>query len=171
MHIDPFAPGDSPQHPANFGTSRVSDVAPPAEDPDVVRYRELLEEYGTAEEQQASLDIEPDVEKLATFEELEAREEDAGVYRIRLDLFGTEEEKARLDWTFWQLHERFDFGPSPSASAVKDDWLAYAQRIATVRGEDIPRNDAGEPGTIAQLKEYASHAFDLGEEADQEKGK
>jgi hypothetical protein len=163
MHIDPFAPGDSPQHPANFGTMSPAEVDPPAEDPDVVRYREMLEEFGTAEEQAAalSLDSEEATELLPSFEDLEARAEDGAVYTLRLSLFGTEDEQARDDWTFWQLHERFDFGSAPAASAPKAEWLAYAERVAKVRGEEIPRDEAGEPGTIAQLKEYTSHAFDL----------
>lgn len=164
MHIDPFAPGDSPQHPANFGAMTPAAVEPPTEDPDVARYRALLEEFGTAEEQAASLALDADTDDLPSFEELEARAEDGAVYVLRLNLFGTEDERSRDDWTFWQLHERFDFGSAPAASAPKAEWLAYAERVAQVRGEQIPRDEAGEPGTIAQLKEYTSHAFDLGDE-------
>jgi hypothetical protein len=162
MHIDPFAPGDSPQHPANFGTFQ--EAPPVAEDPAVVKYLELLALYGTAEEQAASATAESEDNELPPFEELEARAEDAAVYRLRLDMFGTEEEKARTDWTFWQLHERFDFGSAPAASAVKAEWVKYAERVAAVRGESIPRNADGEPGTVKELQEYASHAFDLEDE-------
>lgn len=165
MHIDPFAPGDSPQHPANFGSSEQPDAEQPTpESPEVARYRELLALYGTAEEQAASATAQTEDDELPELDELEGRAEDAAVYRLRLDMFGDEDEKARTDWTFWQLHERFDFGSAPAASAVKAEWVKYAERVAAVRGESIPRNAEGEPGTVKELQEYASHAFDLEDE-------
>lgn len=166
MHIDPYAPGDSPQHPANFGGDafRATPAPPVPEDPEVVKYLELLATYGTAEEQAASATAEAEDSELPPVEELEGRAEDGAVYRLRLEMFGDEDEKARTDWTFWQLHERFDFGSAPAASAVKAEWVKYAERVAAVRGESIPRNAEGEPGTVKELQEYASHAFDLEDE-------
>lgn len=156
--IDPFAPGDSPLHPANVH-KRQDEGQEPVRDPQVQHYESLLALYGTADEQRAAaqgddaqLDALPDVE------ELEEREAEHGMYRLRLDLFGSEEEKARDDWTHWQLHERFAYPDAPGSGALKADWVTYAERIAHVRGEDIPRNEQGEPGTIAQLQEYTAQA-------------
>lgn len=164
MHIDPFAPGNSPQHPANYGYDLHAAPVPLAKDPEVARYVELLALYGTPEEQAASATPKAEDEELPTVDELEGRAEDAAVYRLRLDMFGDEGEKARTDWTFWQLHDRFDFGSAPASNATKAEWVTYVERVAAVRGETYPRNDKGEPGTIAQLQEYASHAFDLEDE-------
>lgn len=160
-HIDPFAPGDSPQHPANFG--KQSEELVPMESEEVIRYRELLAQFGTPEEKLLALDENLDSlvdagGQLPTIEELEERAEDGSVYVLRLSLFGTEEERARDDWSFWELHDRFDFGHAPAASAVKAEWQTYAERVARVRGEDIPRNEQGEVGTIAQLQDYTSNA-------------
>lgn len=158
--IDPFAPGDSPMHPANFGIFRKAE--PVEENPEAVRYHELLELYGTDEEREhaLALDATGDGGELPSLDELENRESDDVVYRARLSLHGTEEEQERLDWSYWELRERFDFGVSPAAGAVKADWVEYARRVSRVRGEDIPRNADGEPGTIAQLQAYTADAVD-----------
>lgn len=157
-HIDPFAPGDSPMHPANFGTFR--EAEPVEENPEAVRYHELLELYGTDEEREYAFDATGDSGELPSLDELENRESDDDDYRARLSLHGTEEEQERLDWSYWELRERFDFGVSPAAGAVKADWVEYALRVSRVRGEDIPRNADGEPGTIAQLQAYTVGAVD-----------
>ena len=62
-HIDPFAPGDSPQHPANFGTA----AARPEPNP----YADLFHQYATEPERERGID---DGER-PTFEVLNERDE------------------------------------------------------------------------------------------------
>ncbi len=121
-HLDPFAPGDSPQHPANFGSARPAfpDLAETLEE----EYRRLLEEYGTDEERAA---VEIDQEG-PTLDDLREREAE---YARLFDALVSDDDRARFQATgetptLAELRERAEwarlvelYGPEHAELLVK----------------------------------------------------
>lgn len=140
VHIDPFAPVDSAQHPVNWGRE---DPAPaPERTPKLERgeFVALLTSFGTADEQERFAADLPDadgptVQELDDLgEELQGRAQE---FLILGDLYGTDEERAGEvpGYTLEVLRERHAAhvqelaDKRPPRDANKDTWVAYFREM------------------------------------------
>lgn len=167
-HIDPFAPADSPQHPANYGRSGfrpeppteaeefdlVTDAAWWNPDTDTVEeYAELFRAYATEEERSwhegdVDEDAYPELSDLrarrdAAQEELDPEE----AQRAHLANYYPEEGDEAEAPSLAKLRARATLA-RPATSANKAEWVRYA---LTIRA-DLSPEDA-EAMKVADLKE------------------
>jgi hypothetical protein len=137
VHIDPFAPVDSAQHPANWGRQ---DQAPAPERTPKLEHGEfvaLLTSFGTADERE-EFELDPEDYTVQELDDLaETLQGRAQEYVILGDLYGTDEEKAGEvpGYTLEVLRERHAVhvqelaAKRPPRDANKDTWLAYFREM------------------------------------------
>lgn len=87
-HVDPFAPADSPHHPANYTPQALYPNLEPPADPEVTRYWALAEKYLTPAERDTEG---ADTYGYLTMEALEEREAAVGDYVTALAAIGSNE--------------------------------------------------------------------------------
>jgi hypothetical protein len=137
VHIDPFAPVDSAQHPANWFATLATLEPEPERTPKLEHgeFMALLTSFGTADERDI-LDTEGvTVQELDDLgEELQGRAQE---YAILGDLYGTDEERAGEvpGYTLEVLRERHAAhvqelaDKRPPRDANKDTWVAYFREM------------------------------------------
>lgn len=137
VHIDPFAPIDSGQHPANWGREAPEPTPDPEPKLERGEFVALLTSFGTADERE---EFELDPENY-TVQELDDLTDDlqgrAQEYAILGDLYATDEERAGEvpDYTLEVLRERHAAhvqelaDKRPPRDANKDTWVAYFREM------------------------------------------